>query len=174
MPLRRAQFGLSARRQGQAAIEFAVLAPLLCLFVVGLVDFGGYIHARAAMTNATRAGASYATTHASSWDSSQPTTSRASIQGQIQGEGEATITNDDTLTITYLDVTASNAVCAIYKPSTHLVLQAGYATQDSCLKPGTLIQVTTTYSYTPTLSWFTSALLGPLTMTATVTYPELH
>jgi len=61
-------------RRGAAAVEFALLLPLLLLIVLGTVDFGRFAHAYIAVTNASRAGAGFAAmnpfTNASkpSWD----------------------------------------------------------------------------------------------------------
>lgn len=45
------------RQRGAAAVEFALIAPILFVLVFGIIDFGLYINANAVVTNATREGA---------------------------------------------------------------------------------------------------------------------
>lgn len=52
----------SARR-GAAAIEFAVILPVLILIVLGCVDFGRFAYSYIAVSNAARAGAGYGCVH---------------------------------------------------------------------------------------------------------------
>ncbi len=50
-------------RSGNATVEFALLAPLLMLLVVGLADFGLAVHDRMRLASAVRAGLQYAIHH---------------------------------------------------------------------------------------------------------------
>lgn len=43
--------------EGQAIVEFAFVLPLLCIIVVGLIEFGVLFYDKAAVTNASREGA---------------------------------------------------------------------------------------------------------------------
>jgi len=45
---------------GNAAIEFAFIAPILCFLLCGMVDFGLGVYAKMAVANAAQAGAAYA------------------------------------------------------------------------------------------------------------------
>ncbi len=47
-------------RRGAAALEFALILPLLITIVLGCVDFGRFAHVYITVTNATRAGAGFA------------------------------------------------------------------------------------------------------------------
>lgn len=47
-------------RSGAAAIEMAIILPLLTMIMLGCVDFGRFAHTYIAVTNAARAGAGYA------------------------------------------------------------------------------------------------------------------
>lgn len=47
-------------RNGTAAVEFVLILPLLTTFVFGAIDFGRFAYTYIAVTNAARAGASYA------------------------------------------------------------------------------------------------------------------
>jgi Flp pilus assembly protein TadG len=46
-------------RQGAAAVEFAIILPLLVTIVLGCVDFGRFAYSYIALTNAARAGAAF-------------------------------------------------------------------------------------------------------------------
>lgn len=46
-------------RRGAAAVEFALILPVLMLLVLGAVDFGRFAYNYIAVTNAARAGASH-------------------------------------------------------------------------------------------------------------------
>jgi hypothetical protein len=59
----------AARRHGQrgaAAVEFALIAPVLFVLVLGIIDFGLYINAAAVVNNAAREGVRAASLGASS------------------------------------------------------------------------------------------------------------
>lgn len=55
--------GFPVRRRGAAAIEFAVVLPMLMLMLLGGADFGRCFHSAMAITNAARAGAEYGAMH---------------------------------------------------------------------------------------------------------------
>lgn len=59
---------MTARRseQGQATIEFALVMPVLLLLLVGIFDLGRALGAYVTVTNASREGARFAITSASS------------------------------------------------------------------------------------------------------------
>ena len=50
-------------RHGLAAVELALLLPLILLIVIGCIDFGRFAHSFVAVTNAARAGAGFAAMH---------------------------------------------------------------------------------------------------------------
>jgi Flp pilus assembly protein TadG len=54
---RRRRRGRSAPDRGAAAVEFALLLPLLLLIVFGIVDFGRLLNAQITLTQAAREGA---------------------------------------------------------------------------------------------------------------------
>ena len=51
------------RDDGNAAVEFALLLPILVLLVAGLIDFGRAYFTRMELENAARAGAQYGILH---------------------------------------------------------------------------------------------------------------
>lgn len=50
----------SGASRGQEMVEFAIILPLLVLFLVGVFDLGRLFHAAIVVTNAAREGARYA------------------------------------------------------------------------------------------------------------------
>lgn len=48
--------------KGAAAIEFALIAPLLFVLLFGIIEFGAVLYNQAIITNASREGARYAAT----------------------------------------------------------------------------------------------------------------
>ena len=54
--------------RGQAAVEFALILPLLAIFLVMAIDAGRLFFGWVALQNASRIGADYAASHASAWD----------------------------------------------------------------------------------------------------------
>jgi Flp pilus assembly protein TadG len=54
---RRRSSGRNARDRGSAAVEFALLFPLLLLIVFGVIDFGRALNAQITLTQAAREGA---------------------------------------------------------------------------------------------------------------------
>lgn len=47
----------AAADRGAAAVEFGLLLPLILLIVLGIIDFGGMLHAQVTLTQAAREGA---------------------------------------------------------------------------------------------------------------------
>ena len=56
------------RQRGAAAVEMAIIMPLLLLFIAGIVDFGRYFLTEIQLTNAVREGARVAVIGESSAD----------------------------------------------------------------------------------------------------------
>ena len=55
--MRRLLCGHAARERGAAAVEFALLLPVLLLLVFGIIDFGRALNAQITLTQAAREGA---------------------------------------------------------------------------------------------------------------------
>ena len=54
------RFGVSGLSRGIAAVEFALILPLLVILAFGTIDFGRLIHARLVVTNVSREGGNLA------------------------------------------------------------------------------------------------------------------
>lgn len=52
------------RERGAAAVEFAIVLPILLLFLAGIIDFGRAMYTQAIVTNAAREGARAAVVNA--------------------------------------------------------------------------------------------------------------
>ncbi len=87
---------------GAAAVEFAIIAPLLFLLLFGLIDFGLAINARIVASNAAREGARVASLGGT----------EAQIRAQV---ASASSTLDQSrVTVTVACKTPSNANCTTY------------------------------------------------------------
>jgi Flp pilus assembly protein TadG len=90
-------------RQGAAAVEFAIVAPLFFLMVFGMIEFGRAIMVQQVLTNATREGARYAVVDGStSALAAETVTTYLRSAGIASGEtivvGEASATNPPVIT----------------------------------------------------------------------------
>ncbi len=54
------------RRSGAAAVEFAIVLPVLVTILLGATDFGRFAYSAVAIANAARAGAAYGSMNSSS------------------------------------------------------------------------------------------------------------
>ena len=76
------------KRRGAAAVELAILLPLMVLLTLGSVDFGRFAYNFIAVTNAARAGAAYAmmnnytSTTYNTWVNSVTAAAQAEMTGQ--------------------------------------------------------------------------------------------
>lgn len=52
-----------SRESGQAMVEFALVLPILLIFLCGIIDFGWIFYNQIAINNACREGARYASVH---------------------------------------------------------------------------------------------------------------
>jgi Flp pilus assembly protein TadG len=106
------------REEGAAAIEFALLLPLLMLILFGIIEFGLVLYNQEVITNASREGARYGIVIGSP----RPTT------GQIQGVVNTYLTNAGLAGSATVSVTGaqgasgSDLTVAVVYPYTFLVL----------------------------------------------------
>jgi Flp pilus assembly protein TadG len=101
--------GPHAHRSGAAAVEFAVVLPLLVLLVFGCVDMGRSIGAYIIVSNAARVGAEYGATHGysaltyASWQNQVI----ANATQEMQGTGGSFDPNRLTITVTATPTTGN-------------------------------------------------------------------
>jgi len=91
-------------RRGVAAVEMAIVAPLLLLFALASADFGRVVHAYAVVSNAARCGAEYGSMHGftpytrASWESrirQRATEEMEGVSGFDAGQMNLTITTSE-------------------------------------------------------------------------------
>jgi Flp pilus assembly protein TadG len=154
-------------------VEFALVAMVMLVIVLGIIDFGYLFASRAAVYQATRVAVRYAAVNPTAWSNAASPT-RNSIEGNLVLTGiPAHLTNDDShVTISYLVPGAgAPALCGQYSAASNtFVPQAGY-TQATCVVPGDLVQVKAVYVY----KFITPLLQSAFTnLTITVTAAALE
>jgi Flp pilus assembly protein TadG len=77
--------GVIQRRRGAAVVEFAFVAPVFMLFLVGILEFGRVMTVKNVLTNATREGARMATLPGSTTDSVTEATTEYASTAAISG-----------------------------------------------------------------------------------------
>jgi Flp pilus assembly protein TadG len=91
----------SSLRSGVAAVELAVVSPLVLVLLVGLLQVGRMVQANEIVSNAAREGARKASTGANSFTDVQ-----SAVANYLTNAG---ITNQSGLTVTVTDMTQGNA-----------------------------------------------------------------
>lgn len=87
--LRRGRRGALKDERGSAAVEFAIIAPILGLMLAGVADFGGVIFVKFRMENAVSAGANYAIVNASKVTSTNASALASKISAVVANSGSA-------------------------------------------------------------------------------------
>ncbi len=127
------------RRRASAAVEFALIGPLLVTMVLGAVDLGRFAYNYIAVTNAARAGAAYAimnpylSNQQSAWNTAVQQAARDEMAGQTGFV------------------------------STNLTVPAPIVTVDA--KGRRIIQVTANYPFSTLINWNWTGLSIPSSMT---------
>src|SRR5580693_6894321 len=128
-------------RRGAAAVEFAIVLPLLILLVFGCVDRGRSIGAYIIVSNAARVGAEYGATHGYtpfSYASWQNQVIAAATQ-EMQGTGSSFNSNQLTVTVTATPTTGN-----LYRAT----VRANYTFALLTSVPGLPTQFSVTHSVT--------------------------
>jgi Flp pilus assembly protein TadG len=127
--------GRTARdRQGVAAVEFALIAPVLLVMLAGVIDFSLYIGTRIELEQALRAGAQYALK-----DFTDSTTISAAVTGA---------TNLSSVTVSYDPATDSYCEC----PDGTSNACPGNASYSACStgeRPGLFVTLVGSATYDP-------------------------
>lgn len=113
--------------RGASAVEFALVLPLLILFLFGIIEFGFILYDKAVITNASREGARKGIIYDEDESGAAVAVSEAEIQSMV-----------DTYCGSYL-VSLGNSASM---PTT-VVTPSG-----ACLTKGNALTVTVTYPYT--------------------------
>ncbi|MBS0520184.1 MAG: pilus assembly protein [Proteobacteria bacterium] len=94
---------LAAARDGNAAIEFAFVAPVLITLLLGAMEFGRMLY--------VRQGLEYATESAARYYSMNPTSSQSSITSYLQGKMVGTSGSD--ISVSYASTSNCNSNSAV-------------------------------------------------------------
>jgi Flp pilus assembly protein TadG len=113
------------RQRGAAALEFALVAPVLILMILGMIDFGMVMNAQALVANAARDGARVASLNGT--EANTRSTALKSASGL--GGGAPTVTVQ-----CFTDIAATTACTG--------------ANYDAAKAAGDIVRVTVTYTYT--------------------------
>lgn len=145
---------------GQGLVEFALVFPLIALFVVAFLDMGRAVWSYTTITNAAREGARVAAVNQlatlTDCDETRPIEDPADAHWTIRG---CALTAAKPLGITNADISVSFAA-----PPGTLV------TCDPSVHIGCIASVTITYAYTPSTP-LVSALIPAIDMTSTSQMP---
>lgn len=162
-------------RLGQSMVEFALVAPVMFLFIFGIIDFGRYYTANVNVEQASRAGVRFAVTHPYSWDNGSAPASGTIQSAIIAASPEQPIANNDTqISITYWDVvsTGSAVECGYYtQASAQFVAVNGYV-ESNCLIPGSIVKVTVSVPFAMVTPLMNDLVASNLTITHTTQLVE--
>lgn len=157
-------------RRGVAAVEFALLTPVFCLLLAGIVDLGGALYTKFKLDSAVTAGANYAQINAgnvSSTNGQTLATNIATIVETSQGSGwadDGVVVNDGPSAsvsggTASTSGTASNADLCYCPTGAPGAFTWGSSTTCGSACPGTntgyagkFVTITATRQYTPIFS----------------------
>ena len=137
--------------RGSSAVEFAFVAPVLLLLMLGIVDFGRLLWMTSTVEHAATAGARYAGVRGQgNYGSLTPTELAAEIAGIVRGRATGIASSDLTVAITWRDAGGN-----VLPPPDNVA--------------GGTVTVTATYNFQFILVGFLSLDPFDLTSTSTVT-----
>lgn len=139
------------REDGSTQIEFTFVAILLVMVLLGVVEMGRMILAYTAIADAAKAGARYAMVHGvdrtgTGVDGPSSASSYTQIQTVTQNYAAAGLLDSSNVNVTVSYPNHSGTVAGNY--------------------PGDPVQVTVSYTYTPLVGYFSSALTQTLSSTS--------
>jgi Flp pilus assembly protein TadG len=161
---------LTGNRRGVAAVEFAIIAPVLLLLLGGVVDFGLALATRSQLANGVAQGVQYALL-------TGPSVTGTSVQSVVRAAAlRSGVTG--TVTVTTTDSSAAHhagpaCYCVGGEPATlsaYATMSGTYTCTGTCpspdMAPGVFLVITASYVYQPLMPL--SQLVTP-TLSETVT-----
>ena len=97
------------RRRGASVVEFAIVAPVFILLVLGMIEYGRMIMVQQVITNASREGARQAALDGSTTTSVNSTVNTYLSNGSISGASVAIVDQNDA-TLNPATATAGTAI----------------------------------------------------------------
>ncbi|WP_323097583.1 TadE/TadG family type IV pilus assembly protein [Intrasporangium sp. YIM S08009] len=126
---------MSRRERGAAAVEFAIVLPVLFLVIAGIVDFGRAFYAQIELSNAAREGARTAVVLPLGSTPAPTTEVAARVSAALPGISDATVTP------TYCPATSaasSKATVVVSRPFQWIVLGPAMRIVGGSLANGTI------------------------------------
>ncbi len=176
--------GALSDERGSAAVEFAIIAPILGLMLAGVADFGGVVFVKFRMESAVSAGANYAIVNASKVTATNASDLASKISAVVANSGSSStgtntvvVNNGPSATTDAGAVTtsgtASNAdscFCPTVVSST-LTWGSAAACGSTCGSGGTagkFITITANRNYSPLFSSYGIVKSGSVSVKVTV------
>jgi Flp pilus assembly protein TadG len=145
---------LVSAQGGNAAIEFALLAPILALLICGLADIGGAVNLATKLDSAARAGAVYAGVYPTDTD------------GITQAAKDGTSDGNMSISLSSSSEASSGAAYCTCGSSTATTILCSTGTCTGSVK-NVFVTVTTTQTYSPILPY--GGVFGSLSMSGKAT-----
>ncbi len=151
-------------RRGLAAIEFALVAPVLLLLLGGITDFGLVRWGKSELANGIAQGVDYALLQG-------PSVTAASVKAMVQaGSSRSGLSPSVTITITGpACYCLSRFPASLVTPST--ALSASYTCTGTCpspaAAPGAFLTITASYVYQPLMPFYSQLSNTTVSETAT-------
>ncbi len=143
---------LWADRRGVAAIEFAIIGPMLLIALGGVTDLGLSIRAQSRLSAGVASGAQYAFKVGAA-------VTAASVKSMVQASaGLSGVT---------ATITGPSLYCVSGSPAALVAGVAGTACADGT-QPGTYVKIVGTYTYTQLIPGYSAFLNPTLTQSVTV------
>ena len=138
------------KERGTSIVEFALVLPLLILFVFGIVEFGIAFYDKAMLTNASREGA------------------RAGIVFNVNSSGDWTAVDNTTIETAVNNYLSSYLITFGSPTTANTSITRTTDPVTGTYSPGGQLRVDVTYAYTYlVLPNFVASLMNPINFTAT-------
>lgn len=177
---------LADDRRGIAAVEFALVTPIFCLLLAGIVDLGGALYTKFKLDSAVTAGANFAQVNAVNVGSANGQTLANNIativetsQGSSWANDGVVVNNGPTATVSSgtstPSGTASNADACYCPSGTPSAFTWGSSTTCGSACPGSntgyagkFVTITASHTYTPIFSSYGIVQNGTISASAAV------
>ena len=145
---------LSLDQRGVAALEFAIIAPMLLFFLGGIVDFGLVTAGQSQLANGLAQGVQYALQQG-------PSVTKANIQSMVQnGAIRAGLT--PAVTVTFSPTIGPACYCVTNAPATlvtpYATMSGTFTCTGTCpapeVAPGVFVTISASFVYQPLMPFY--------------------